>query len=152
MTEVGELIDAVKRLEFYKKPIDQVNFQEEVGDVLWYLAVGYKGLDLVMPEVENAELNIKFQDESLEGLLKKLGHHSACFFTYYQSPENGLDYDLARIMAALVKLASNFNFDLIRAAQLNIEKLAKRFPEGFSEDKALNRDKENELSHFQEIE
>lgn len=38
-TEVGEFTDGLKRHIFYGKDIDYVNLQEEVGDLLWYLAI-----------------------------------------------------------------------------------------------------------------
>lgn len=36
-TEVGELMDALKRFLFYGKPIDETNLLEEGGDISWYL-------------------------------------------------------------------------------------------------------------------
>jgi NTP pyrophosphatase (non-canonical NTP hydrolase) len=38
-TEVGELADIWKRRIFYGRDIDLVNAREEIGDVLWYLAI-----------------------------------------------------------------------------------------------------------------
>ena len=38
-TEVGELTDAVKKHVIYGKELDVCNLQEEIGDILWYLAV-----------------------------------------------------------------------------------------------------------------
>ena len=38
-TEGGELLDIVKKNQFYGKPVDWVNVREEIGDVLWYLAL-----------------------------------------------------------------------------------------------------------------
>lgn len=38
-TEVGELVDAYKRHIFYGQPLDLKNIEEEVGDILWYLAI-----------------------------------------------------------------------------------------------------------------
>ena len=38
-TEAGELMDIYKRFKFYGKPVDWVNVKEEVGDVMWYLAL-----------------------------------------------------------------------------------------------------------------
>lgn len=38
-TEIGELVDIFKRHIFYGKPIDLTNMDEEIGDVLWYLAI-----------------------------------------------------------------------------------------------------------------
>jgi NTP pyrophosphatase (non-canonical NTP hydrolase) len=36
-TEVGELADTYKKYLAYNKPIDTVNAQEEVGDIMWYI-------------------------------------------------------------------------------------------------------------------
>lgn len=38
-TEAGELLDVVKKQHAYGKEIDLVNLREEIGDVLWYLAL-----------------------------------------------------------------------------------------------------------------
>lgn len=39
-TEAGEVLDALKKHIFYGKPLDVVNFTEEVGDLFWYMALG----------------------------------------------------------------------------------------------------------------
>jgi len=39
MTEIGELVDAYKRHIFYGQPLDMKSVEEEVGDILWYLAI-----------------------------------------------------------------------------------------------------------------
>jgi NTP pyrophosphatase (non-canonical NTP hydrolase) len=39
LTEMGELADGFKRAIFYGKSLDTTNIKEEVGDVLWYLAI-----------------------------------------------------------------------------------------------------------------
>lgn len=38
-TESGELQDALKKHIWYGKPLDVVNVEEELGDVMWYWAV-----------------------------------------------------------------------------------------------------------------
>lgn len=38
-TEPGEFADALKRHVFYGTPLDMRNVEEEVGDILWYLAI-----------------------------------------------------------------------------------------------------------------
>lgn len=38
-TEGGELLDVFKKNLFYGKPLDHVNLDEEIGDVLWYIAI-----------------------------------------------------------------------------------------------------------------
>lgn len=38
VTEVGELMDVYKKNLAYTKPMDLVNVQEEIGDLMWYVA------------------------------------------------------------------------------------------------------------------
>lgn len=38
-TEVGEAMDALKKYLIYGKPIDEVNLEEETGDLFWYCAI-----------------------------------------------------------------------------------------------------------------
>lgn len=55
-TEAGELMDAFKRKIFYGKPLDVVNVKEEIGDLMWYVAILMRELDLDLEEV--LQLNI----------------------------------------------------------------------------------------------
>ena len=55
-SEVGELADQVKRFMYYGKPLDTVNLCEEVGDVLWYLALIAKSSGFTLQQ--SAERNI----------------------------------------------------------------------------------------------
>ncbi len=38
-TESGEFLDALKKSIFYGKELDKVNLKEELGDLLWYIAI-----------------------------------------------------------------------------------------------------------------
>jgi len=84
-TEAGEFQDMLKKHIFYGKPLDFVNLMEEIGDVMWYVALAVD-------------------------VLKKLG------------------------------VVESFD----EVLTLNIEKLAKRYPEKFKEWDALNRNLEGE--------
>ncbi len=44
-TEVGELADAYKKAKFYDKEIDIINLCEEMGDVMWYMAVAMDAIN-----------------------------------------------------------------------------------------------------------
>ncbi len=44
-TETGEFLDAIKKSVFYGKELDRVNLKEELGDILWYLAIAMDALD-----------------------------------------------------------------------------------------------------------
>ncbi len=50
-TEAGELMDAFKRKIFYGKALDVVNVKEEIGDLMWYVAILLRELDLDFEDV-----------------------------------------------------------------------------------------------------
>lgn len=39
VTEAGELMDAIKKAKIYGEKLDKVNLVEEVGDLMWYIAI-----------------------------------------------------------------------------------------------------------------
>lgn len=79
-TESAELLDAVKKHIFYGKELDAANIKEEVGDLLWYVAI----------------------------------------------------------------ICDVFDFDMQNILDINIAKLAARYPEKFTKDAAINRDLDTE--------
>lgn len=54
--EAGEYCDAVKRYLVYAKPLDKDNAIEELGDLLWFVALGCNTLGVSMADV--AQINI----------------------------------------------------------------------------------------------
>lgn len=54
--EAGEFADAVKKYTVYNRSFDLENAAEELGDLLWYIALGCETLGVAMSEV--AEQNI----------------------------------------------------------------------------------------------
>lgn len=44
VTEAGEFTDALKKHVWYGKPLDKTNLKEEIGDILWYLAIACDAL------------------------------------------------------------------------------------------------------------
>jgi NTP pyrophosphatase (non-canonical NTP hydrolase) len=85
-TETGEIQDALKRHVFYGKELDEPNLVEELGDVLWYVAL----------------------------------------------------------------LCHTLNVDLEDAMKKNIEKLAERYPDKFTQTDAINRNTSAERVIFEE--
>lgn len=57
VTEAGEMMDALKKTIFYGKEFDVVNLKEEMGDIMWYLALLCGVLGTTFEEIQ--ELNIK---------------------------------------------------------------------------------------------
>lgn len=56
-TEAGELMDIYKKHKFYGKPVDWVNVKEEVGDVMWYLALVCRSAGITLEDA--ARVNIE---------------------------------------------------------------------------------------------
>ena len=56
-TEAGELLDVMKKHLAYGKQVDLVNIAEEVGDVLWYVAIILRRLNMSFEEVMQMNIN-----------------------------------------------------------------------------------------------
>lgn len=68
--EAGEFADCIKKHWAYEQPLNRANAIEELGDLMWYLALACSALDVGMDEV--AAINIdklrkrypaKYQDD-----------------------------------------------------------------------------------------
>lgn len=77
--ESGELLDAVKKSFIYNKPLDIVNAKEELGDLLWYIALACRTLNVSFEEL--MQMNIdkltkrypeKYTDEHASARLDKI--------------------------------------------------------------------------------
>lgn len=55
-TEAGEVLDQFKRKIFYGRELDVVHVKEEIGDIMWYVAILLRELDLDFEEI--LKLNI----------------------------------------------------------------------------------------------
>lgn len=55
-TEAGELLDALKKAIFYGKPLDVVNLKEELGDLMWYIAIACHSLSISIEQVCNMNI------------------------------------------------------------------------------------------------
>lgn len=49
--ESGELVDAVKKSIIYGKELDRVNMREEIGDIMWYIALMCRTLNFDLDEL-----------------------------------------------------------------------------------------------------
>lgn len=57
VTEVGEFMDCLKKHDFYGTELDFPNLYEELGDILWYVALAARGLNIDLNNV--AKTNIE---------------------------------------------------------------------------------------------
>lgn len=56
-TESGELLDTLKKHIYYQKPLDTGNLFEELGDIMWYVALICNEMNWPMDEVMKANIN-----------------------------------------------------------------------------------------------
>lgn len=56
VTEAGEFTDALKKHVFYNRPLDRLNLVEELGDLLWYVAIACDALGVTLEDVCEANL------------------------------------------------------------------------------------------------
>lgn len=77
-TECAEFTDALKKSLFYGKKLDAVNLKEELGDLMWYMAIAMD------------ELGTDFQTEA-DRVIKKLKHRYPKEFTKDKAENRDLD-------------------------------------------------------------
>ena len=74
VSEVGEVADAFKKFKYYGQPIDNANIIEELGDILWYVALAAQALrcDLDYVASENiAKLQKRYPEKFTEECAKE---------------------------------------------------------------------------------
>lgn len=68
-TEAGEALDMLKKHIFYGKPLDTVNFAEEIGDSQWYAAIGSSAVGKELQDIQGnniAKLKARYPDKFSE--------------------------------------------------------------------------------------
>jgi NTP pyrophosphatase (non-canonical NTP hydrolase) len=56
-TESAEFSDQLKKHVFYGKPLDKINLKEELGDLLWYIAIAMDVLDTTFSQEQTRVVN-----------------------------------------------------------------------------------------------
>ncbi len=153
VTEVGEIADIFKRHIFYGKAIDIVNLKEEIGDAMWYLAIGIHARGVDINEVEKPAKYLPGPDKltDSQNMIMAASNATYVLFSYHRDDTLNSREEviyLTTLYFCLKSLCHINGFTIEEAMDLNIQKLRKRYPDGFSKYDALNRNKENEMSHF----
>ena len=55
--EAGEFVDAIKRHVIYGRTLDEANAKEELGDILWFVALGAQALGVGMEELARGNIS-----------------------------------------------------------------------------------------------
>ena len=152
--ETGEVADACKKTLFHDHAFDRDHFLQELGDLLWYVAIAAStvGADLSVSwqEGEPTE-SAPFEDSSLldhaitlsslvsvaAEMLYAMGRRSE-----HDSSENFemiVAANLAPVLRSICLMANNLGTNIKDVAERNINKLRKRYPNGFDSEHSIHR-------------
>lgn len=159
--ELGELLDAIKKVLAYGKPMDIVNLTEEVGDTLWYIAnllpelvvdASYMQRSLDRGYTKGTQAALQLPDEFALGealLAINKAVAGICADLPRMNPAEAIG--TSHTVQVIELLAGNVGvicglvgIDPAHAMERNIAKLAARYGDKFSEFAALNRDTDAE--------
>lgn len=159
-TELAEIIE---------DPENIPNINQEIGDVLWYVALIYSGIGesmlsiridhlIISPTLSLGSIvghRLEKQYIVARSLFNHLGVVADCVkrHIYYSTIDRTVELDLDRLHKAVAMIMSYMvylsNDQLIECAILNIEKLRRRYPDKFDAVKAIHRNIQNEESIFE---
>ena len=138
-TELAELLDIIKKNFAYGKPIDLVHVGEEIGDIYWYLANACNIANIKPNQGKSVKYN--------EGLFWV--HTLYDVHTFYDAAQNYMNdqsciNEIKDVIEWLIiraeAITKHFNLDRGKILQTNINKLKARYPDKFTQEKAINRD------------
>jgi len=143
-TEVAEIVEDQD---------NQENVLQEIGDVLWYVALFCTGLGI---DVEDLPGSVTRYDDVYDELVKQSGIVNDCVkrHIYYTTIEKKVELDetkCEKALGAIVTALRDLSNDRLEQCMvLNVEKLRLRYPDKFDADKAVNRDVAKEAKLFRE--
>lgn len=157
-TESGELLEAINDSLFHAGTLDFFNLKEELGDMLWYIAVILDALKVKF-EVITTENRIMVINPLQQSPNSVIAHcivgcsisSNEMLDLMKKSLFYGRDVTVLDLVDRLKIVMWNINviiatcgWTLEQIMTLNIHKLKKRYPEQFTNEKANNRDLEGE--------
>ena len=140
--ETGELVDLLKKHEYQSEPGTPFPMDaavNELGDVMWYLEeladglnstmnsispLGFKALDVLTRETENTPSPRKV-------ILNLASHASRIRCAVLQDNKDELVYQMRKMLVCCAWMARVAGVSMSEVARRNIEKLKKRYPDGF---------------------
>jgi NTP pyrophosphatase (non-canonical NTP hydrolase) len=131
--ELGEIADMIKKHKFQGHELDREKFKEEIGDFMWYYVkyLTLQGMrDKRFKKLEN-HIKRTNKTENLDIIIYSLNNISKDMF------KNFADFAIGYV----ADLISFSNFTLNEILEYNIEKLNKRYPDGFTQERSVNREK-----------
>jgi hypothetical protein len=163
ITEVAELCDVAKKNFWYGKAIDHVNVKEEIGDIMWYMAIIMRkfpdiGLSTNRHPGEfglrETSSFLEFTDCLYAHSVRLTGWLDLLYPTgavregsYLRQVEDSVKRDSGHFLDFICTFCLRFGYDINAIMGTNIEKLKARFPEKFSSENAIirNLNKERDI-------
>lgn len=134
-SEISELQEAIEN-------DDRVNIGEELTDIMWYHSNYCTLREIKLEEQENEDyyniMDLVHCIAEIQDIIKK-------FIAYGRKIDTELESGLiARLSSILYSMYEDMELNQKECLQANIDKLYERFPDGYSDKKALNRDTDAE--------
>lgn len=152
----SEVVELRKGLvEYYRTGEVQKNTLEELGDLLWFCALGFHVIESVEPfeHIEAISQNAEpdFIRVMVDDLIEASGDLADALKrgVYGVKPDPGVvEGHLGSIALRTVLIGRVMGWSMQDIQTANIAKLQKRYPEKYSNESALNRDTAAEMGAF----
>lgn len=152
--EAGEVADLVKKWMYQsgeEAPLPREKLIEELGDVLWYCAELCAGLESDIADVYPDRVDRLFVHRwAIDAFAAHLAARAVRpWHTIYGEEHSPCPDDrrkeialvhVCEIMAAVDEMLYLVHSSLTEAMERNIDKLRRRYPEGFDPERSRNRD------------
>lgn len=127
---------------------DMINIGEEIADNMWFLSLGADELNFELPEpssvfISNTTVSVELEMitntvSKLLDIIKKI------IFYGREYPVEDIKIALQNIYVCILHLCTLFNLNIDELKKKNIDKLAARYGDKFSEYLAINRNLDKE--------
>lgn len=161
--ESGEIVDVIKKWMFQSvegTPLPVDKLVDEMGDVLWYCAEVATGLDMSLQDALVTPIP-GFQhtpvDNAVDDLAVSMAHNAASIYNFLVQCDDGAGrmygvWYLHYMYDDFMRLCDMVGETIQRVAEGNIEKLKKRYPDGFDPVRSMNRPEYTTLPHKEQAE
>lgn len=143
--ESGEIVDLMKKYLFQSTPgtpLPTDKLIKEMGDVMWYIAETVTGmgrdLNSVLTDMEPVEFDDVIATEDFSFALSVQANSVYCNI-YVLSDEERAAINLRDLYDILRGLCTRIGTTIEHVQEVNIEKLRKRYPDGFDPERSMNR-------------
>lgn len=146
LDEIGELASAFKKEIGYNKEIDKVNVLEECGDLLYFVT---KYITIIPTD----KVSLEGFEDMLDCKVKKpiamdvyevyMTLNYQIHSLIYNSSVRDLSFVLY-IIKNIEAILQIFDYNLEQCIERNVAKREARFPKGYTQEKAIERDLNNE--------